>query len=130
MTKQPRLSWSALPLCFLLAVPSSALGQRTTQKTTPAPKAAETTLTEEQLPAFAVSLVISLATEARSYSDVALRPRVLARAADVLWSGSDGEIVEHATRGGLYRYRAITARHGASTIAGTDRRSSERSESY
>jgi hypothetical protein len=34
---------------------------------------------------FAVSLVTSLAAEARSYSDGALRPRVLARAADVLW---------------------------------------------
>jgi hypothetical protein len=44
---------------------------------------------EEQLPAFAVSLVITLATEARSYSDVALRPRVLAQAADVLWDADN-----------------------------------------
>ena len=35
--------------------------------------------------AFAVSLVTSLAAEARSYRDRALRPRVLARAADALW---------------------------------------------
>ncbi len=35
--------------------------------------------------AFAVSLVTSLAEEARSYQDLALRPRVLARAADTLW---------------------------------------------
>jgi hypothetical protein len=35
--------------------------------------------------AFAVSLVTSLAEEARSYHDLALRPRVLARAADTLW---------------------------------------------
>jgi hypothetical protein len=35
--------------------------------------------------AFAVSLVTSLADEARSYHDLALRPRVLARAADTLW---------------------------------------------
>src|SRR5258706_3452701 len=40
---------------------------------------------EAQRRAFAVSLVISLATDARSYADLALRPRVLARAADVLW---------------------------------------------
>jgi len=85
MTKQPRLSWSALLLSFLLAVPYPALGQRTPQKS----KVPETALPEEQLPAFAVSLVISLATEARSYSDVALRPRVLARAADVLWDADN-----------------------------------------
>jgi len=35
--------------------------------------------------AFAIELVISLANEARSYHDLALRPRVLARAADALW---------------------------------------------
>jgi hypothetical protein len=85
MIKQ-RLSWCAFTLSFLMVVPSPAPGQRTPQKTTPkAPEA----LTEEQLPAFAVSLVISLATEARSYSDVALRPRVLARAADVLWDADN-----------------------------------------
>ncbi len=43
---------------------------------------------EAQRRAFAVSLVISLANDARSYADLALRPRVLARAADVLW-GAD-----------------------------------------
>ncbi|HEU5459446.1 MAG TPA: hypothetical protein VFU83_03090 [Pyrinomonadaceae bacterium] len=92
MTKQRRLSWSALPLSFLLALPVPALGQRTPQKKPskpvsekPAPKLSETALADSELPAFAVSLVISLATEARSYSDLALRPRVLARAADVLW---------------------------------------------
>lgn len=93
MTKHRWLSWSAFSLSFLLAFPLPAPGQqRPKQKTTSAPlnekaapKVPESGLTEEQLPAFAVSLVISLATEARSYSDVALRPRVLARAADVLW---------------------------------------------
>src|SRR5438552_1288264 len=44
---------------------------------------------EAQRRAFAVSLVISLATDARSYTDVALRPRVLARAADVLWDADN-----------------------------------------
>jgi hypothetical protein len=34
---------------------------------------------------FAISLLTSLADEARSYNDLALRPRVLARAADMLW---------------------------------------------
>lgn len=48
-------------------------------------KPAEANSAEAQRRAFAVSLVLSLATDARSYTDVALRPRVLARAADVLW---------------------------------------------
>lgn len=39
----------------------------------------------EQRRAFAISLVLSLADEARSYHEVALRPRVLARAGDTLW---------------------------------------------
>ncbi len=44
---------------------------------------------EAQRRAFAVSLVISLATDARSYPNLALRPRVLARAADVLWDADN-----------------------------------------
>jgi hypothetical protein len=44
---------------------------------------------EAQRRAFAVSLVTSLATDARSYKDLALRPRVLARAADVLWDANN-----------------------------------------
>src|SRR5882672_7805523 len=44
---------------------------------------------EAQHRAFAVSIVISLANDARSYSDLALRPRVLARAADVLWDADN-----------------------------------------
>ena len=38
---------------------------------------------------FAISAVISLAKEARSFSDLALRPRVLARAADILWDADN-----------------------------------------
>lgn len=48
-------------------------------------KVSQSELSEAQLPAFAISLVISLANDAKSYSDLALRPRVLAQAADVLW---------------------------------------------
>jgi len=44
---------------------------------------------EAQRRAFAVSLIISLANEARSYDDLALRPRVLARAGDVLWDADN-----------------------------------------
>ena len=42
-------------------------------------------LTAAQRREFAISTVISLAKEATSFSDLALRPRVLARAADILW---------------------------------------------
>ena len=96
MTKQRRLSWSALPLSFLLALPVPAPSQSSPQQKTsppltqkPAPKANETGPTDTELPTFAASLVISLATEARSFSDVALRPRVIARAADVLWDADN-----------------------------------------
>ena len=43
----------------------------------------------DQRRAFAISLVISLADEARTYSDLALRPRVLARSADALWEADN-----------------------------------------
>ena len=75
MTNQPPAPWFVLSL--LLVVSSPALGQRAKPNPTPLP--------DDQLPAFATSLVISIATEARSFSDLALRPRVMARAADVLW---------------------------------------------
>ena len=48
-------------------------------------KVSDTNSLELQRRAFAISLVTSLADEARSYHDRALRPRVLARAADTLW---------------------------------------------
>jgi len=44
---------------------------------------------ETQRRVFAVSVVISLATEARSYKDLTLRTRVLARAADTLWEADN-----------------------------------------
>jgi hypothetical protein len=48
-------------------------------------KTSESDLLEAQRRTFAISLVLSLADEARSYRDLALRARVLARAADTLW---------------------------------------------
>jgi len=77
MTNQPPAPWFVFVLSLLLVVNSSTLGQRAAPKPTPLP--------DDQLPAFATSLVISIATEARSFSDLALRPRVMAQAADVLW---------------------------------------------
>lgn len=44
---------------------------------------------EDERRAYAISLVISTADEARSYPDLALRPRVLARSADVLWDADN-----------------------------------------
>ena len=51
----------------------------------------DTAATQEQKRQFAVWLIMTLAGEARSYKDLALRPRILARAADALWdSDNDG----------------------------------------
>ena len=46
-------------------------------------------LPEDERRTLAISLVISLADEARSYPDLALRPRVLARSADTLWNADN-----------------------------------------
>lgn len=45
--------------------------------------------TEAQRRIFATSLIISLATEARSYKNLALRARVFAQAADALWEADN-----------------------------------------
>ena len=62
---------------------------RTHQPPPPTPKKDEEIVGTEALEAqqriFAASIIISLADEARSYKDLALRARVLARSADVLW---------------------------------------------
>ena len=54
-------------------------------------KLREADLLATQQRQFAISLLLSLANEARSYHDLALRARVLARAADTLWD-SDREV--------------------------------------
>lgn len=83
--------------CFLVGALllgcTTLVSAQTTDKT-PQPKTNQSEDTkstdaeaaELQRRTFAVSLVTSLADEARSYTDLALRPRVLARAADTLWS--------------------------------------------
>jgi hypothetical protein len=74
-----------------LALAFSALSQTKTQNRVAAKQAEKRTIdiaanaSEAQRRTFAASMVISLATEARSYKDLALRTRVLARAADALW---------------------------------------------
>ncbi|MGZ8844446.1 MAG: hypothetical protein ACXW18_12345, partial [Pyrinomonadaceae bacterium] len=77
-------------------------------------------LPEDERRAFAISLVISVADEARSYSDLALRPRVLARSADVLWNA------DNATARALFRRAWEAAEKGDAedlTIKTKDNRS-------
>jgi hypothetical protein len=86
------LEWIFISLSCLLLLPPPTLAQSDAVKRIEAKasekeisKVGEAEAADAQRRTFAISLVISLATEARSYSDLALRPRVLARAADVLW---------------------------------------------
>src|SRR5258706_9225440 len=78
---------SCLFVLSLLALAQSENRSRTSMKAGEGEKSnlPEAKSAEAQRRAFAVSLVISLANDARSYNDLSLRPRVLARAADVLW---------------------------------------------
>lgn len=78
---------SALLLCCTtLHVPVSAqTPEKTKTNQSEVPKAADSDSIEVQQRAFAISLITSLADDARNY-DLALRPRVLARAADILWN--------------------------------------------
>ncbi len=62
----------------------NVVAERSKEKSNP-----ETNAAEAQRRAFATSTVISLATEARSYKDLELRSRVLARAADALWDADN-----------------------------------------
>jgi hypothetical protein len=85
-----------ISLSCLLVLPLPTLAQTTAEKKLQA-KASEKETSrisaadplEDERRAFAISLVISIADEARSYSDLALRPRVLARSADALWNADN-----------------------------------------
>jgi hypothetical protein len=87
-------------LC-LIAFPALSLGQTPsakdaapakTVKKAPATRTAEADLSVEQRRNTAVSLLLALADEAKSYHDQILRARVLARTADALWVSN----TEHA----------------------------------
>lgn len=67
--------------CFSQTKTSNRIGERPGERKT----SIEANATAAERRIFAVSMVISLATEARSYKDLALRTRVLARSADALW---------------------------------------------
>jgi hypothetical protein len=92
MRSSCRLILNFVTLSFVLLYPVIAPSQTAQEKKPPlgaseiaAPTLSEGDLLKAQRRAFAISLVTSLANEARSYRDLALRPRVLARAADTLW---------------------------------------------
>jgi hypothetical protein len=79
-------------LLVLLALPAQNLAQTVAEKKAQAnatekeiSEVSEGDSLEAQRRIFAISLITSLADEARSYHDLALRPSVLARAADTLW---------------------------------------------
>lgn len=87
-------SASAVLICVLVFSLQSAAQNKSAQKPSSAiegqkSKVSLSELPEAQLRPFAVSLVISLANDARSYTDLTLRPRVLAQAADVLWEADN-----------------------------------------
>jgi hypothetical protein len=90
------LEFTSISLLTLIVLLPSTLAQNPTDKTLQA-KAIEGERSnisgsrplEDERRAFAISLVISLADEARSYSDLALRPRILARSADALWEADN-----------------------------------------
>jgi hypothetical protein len=78
----------------LLVLSLSALSQTETQNRVVAERTKDkntlvANAAEAQRRIFATSTVISLATDARSYKDLELRSRVLARAADALWDADN-----------------------------------------
>ncbi len=77
-------------LSFLLALAAPSFPQTASRKRVETDKVnLALNSTEAERRAFAISRVISLATDAVSYKDLTLRPRVLARAADVLWDADN-----------------------------------------
>ena len=77
---------SALLLCWITLPVSAQTADKKPQTKIEDTKSTDPDPAEVQRRAFAISMVTSLADEARSYNDLALRPRVLARAADTLWN--------------------------------------------
>lgn len=83
---------TSLLLLSLLSLPT--LAQSKQEKPVLAEGSGRSAVTDTDLAAvqrreFAISIVISLAKEATSFNDLALRPRVLARAADILWDADN-----------------------------------------
>jgi len=77
-------------LCALSLFGTASAQPTTPSQTAQSPPASpkkdeEIPATEAQRRTFAASIIMSLADEARSYNDLALRARVLARSGDALW---------------------------------------------
>ena len=95
-SKDTVLELTFISLLCLLVLPPPTLAQNPASQTLQAKvnererrKISGADPLEDERRAFAISLVISIADEARSYSDLALRPRVLARSADALWNADN-----------------------------------------
>ncbi len=82
----PCLLVTALLLCWIAVPVSAQTADKKPQPKTEDTKSTDPDPAEVQRRAFAISMITSLADEARSYNDLAVRPRVLARAADTLWN--------------------------------------------
>lgn len=91
--KSPRRTISSVACLLVLSfsplsqteTPNRAVAERSKDKNT----TLDANAAEAQRRIFATSTVISLATEAKSYKDLQLRSRVLARAADALWEADN-----------------------------------------
>lgn len=81
------LAISLLSLSLLLppTLAQTSQGKRVQSESSERSAVSAADLAAAQRREFAISAVISLAKEATSFSDLALRPRVLARAANILW---------------------------------------------
>jgi len=75
--------WAASPVRIPAQTPAKSPEAKPAEKEKP--KLTDSESEESQRRVFAISLITSLADEARSYHDLGLRSRVLARAADTLW---------------------------------------------
>ena len=95
LLKQELLGRTTTALAWVLVLSCSTFSQTETQKRVVAERAkdksptVEANAAEAQRRIFATSLLISLATEARSFKNPELRSRVLARAADALWESDN-----------------------------------------
>jgi hypothetical protein len=78
----------SLQVCVVSAQNPGPISKKPQPKTTTSSedKASDAAHLKVQQRAFAISLLMSLAEEARSYDDLELRARVLARTADTLWA--------------------------------------------
>ncbi len=79
------ISLLSLSLLSPPTLAQTSQGRRVQSESSERSAVSDADLAAAQRREFAISTVISLAKEATSFSDLALRPRVLARAADVLW---------------------------------------------